>query len=446
MKQFIYPLLIFCITAGYAQQSVILDDYIKQGFESNLILKQKQFDLDKSLISLKDAKNLYLPTAEFDADYTLAKGGRRLQFPVGDLLNPVYQTLNQMTGTDKFPQINNVDEQLTPNNFHNTKIRIIHPLLNWEIKYNRDIKQEMITMQQAEVNLYKRQLVADIKTAYFNYLKATKAIEIYRNASKVVQENVRVNEKLVKNQMATSDVVLRAKAELAEIDFQLKQAENNQKVAQNYLNFLLNRSLETPVSIDSTISEKQISFQDEKSLEREEFAKLNSALRLNETQLRLSKSYKLPTINHVLDLGYQGFGYTFAPNQQLALYNISLKWVFFNGNRNQYKISQTLIDKKNLETQKELLDDQVKLQIQNARYALYNTQESLESATSALKNAEAYFKIVSRKYAEGQSPMIEYLDARNKLTTAQLRQNITEYDILIKAAEVEKVTAGYDIK
>ena len=445
MKHFFYVLLFGCLSAAHAQPTTVLDDYIRQGFENNLVLKQKQFDLDKSLLALKDARHLFLPTAEFDAAYTLATGGRKIALPVGDLINPAYQALNQLTGSGKFPVIENQTINFLPNNFHDTKVRLIHPLLNLEINYNRDIRKEQITLQQAEVNLYKRQFVADLKTAYFNYLKAEKAIAIYRSAVNVVQENVRVNEKLVKNEMATGEVVLRSRAELSEIDFQLKQAENTQKAAQNYVNFLLNRPLETPVQADTTLHLAGSTLP-EKTGQREEFAKINSALRLNGTQLKLSQSYRYPKITQVLDLGYQGTYYKFNADQRYALYNISLSWNLFSGFRNRFKVQQTQLDQQNLNAQKEQLDQQVALQVNNAKYALANTQESLESATDALKNAAAYFKIISRKYAEGQTPMIEFLDARNKLTAAQLRYSITQYDVLIKAAEVERVTAGYEIK
>jgi outer membrane protein len=440
-------LLLFVSSTVFSQPSAILDSYIKAGFENNLALKQQQFTLEKNILALQDAKNLYLPSVEFNASYTLAYGGRRLQFPVGDLLNPVYQTLNQMAGDNRFPQIENVNEQLAPNNFQETKIRVIHPLLNWEVKYSREIRREQITLQQAEVNLYKRQLVADVKTAYFNYLKAGKAIEIYKNAIKVLEENVRVNQKLVQNQVATQEVILRSKAELSETDFQLKQAENNRKMAQNYFNFLLNRPLETEIETDInlTLTAATNLPATENTSQREEFAKINTALLLTETQLKLGKSYRYPTINHVLDVGYQGFGYVFDSGQQYGLYNITLRWNIFGGFRNHIKVKQIGLDKSTLETQKNQLDEQVKLQVQNAKYAFFNMQESLESAKDALKNSTLYFKIISKKYNEGQSPLIEYLDARNKLTTAQLRQAITEYDLLIKATEVERVTAGYQL-
>jgi outer membrane protein len=428
----------------FAQNATVLDSYVKQGLADNLSVRQQQFNLQKSYTALQEARNLFLPTAELDAAYSLAAGGRKINFPVGDLLNPIYQTLNQLTQSDRFPTVANQDIQFLPNNFHDTKIRLIHPLLNMEITYNRDIRREMISMQQAEVNLYKRQLVADIKTAYFTFLKAEKAVSIYESARRVVQENVRVNEKMVQNQMATPDVVLRAKSEQAEVIFQLTQAKNSRKAAANYLNFLLNRSLETPIVADTTLNTNIITQTGGDSGKREEFEKINSALRLNALQMKLGRAYRIPKINHILDLGYQGFEYKFNADQRYIFYNIALQWNLFGGFRNQLRTRQIDMDKSLLETQKTQLDQQVKLQVENARYALDNARESLVPAQEALKNAEAYFRLLSRRYAEGQTPMIEFLDARNKLTAAQLRYTITQYDILIKAADWERVTAGYN--
>jgi hypothetical protein len=47
-------------------------------------------------------------------DYFMAGGGRTVDFPVGDLLNPVYTTLNQLTGGNNFPQVTNQSILLNP--------------------------------------------------------------------------------------------------------------------------------------------------------------------------------------------------------------------------------------------------------------------------------------------------------------------------------------------
>jgi len=95
--------LVFLVTPTLAQQ--VLDTYIKEGLADNLVLQEKNASLEQSLLALKDAKSFFLPSLDFGATYTLAGGGRTISFPVGDLLNPVYSTLNKLTASTNFPQI-----------------------------------------------------------------------------------------------------------------------------------------------------------------------------------------------------------------------------------------------------------------------------------------------------------------------------------------------------
>ncbi|HYC30390.1 MAG TPA: TolC family protein, partial [Chitinophagaceae bacterium] len=68
---------------------------------------------------------------------------------------------------------------------------------------------------------------------------------------------------------------------------------------------------------------------------------------------------------------------------------------------------------------------------------------------AAMKQQEAagnYFKLIDRGYKEGVNSFIEFLDARNQLTTAQLQVNITKYKVFSAVAEHERQTASYLLK
>ncbi len=91
---------------GFSQES-ILESYIHEGFANNLALKQKQLNYNRSLQVLNQAKALFFPDLGFSARFTVADGGRSIDFPIGDLLNPVYSTLNQLTHSQQFPQVEN---------------------------------------------------------------------------------------------------------------------------------------------------------------------------------------------------------------------------------------------------------------------------------------------------------------------------------------------------
>ena len=89
------------------QQNRQLDDYISLAFGQNQGLKQQKFDLERSMFALKEAKALYMPTVSMLGSYTKSAGGRTIDVPVGDLVNPIYTALNQLTSSSKYPQIAN---------------------------------------------------------------------------------------------------------------------------------------------------------------------------------------------------------------------------------------------------------------------------------------------------------------------------------------------------
>src|SRR5687768_5557856 len=93
-------LLALSLTNVSAQ--TMLDEYISTGLKDNLVLEQKNISLEKALLSLKIARGRFLPTVALQGNYTTGDGGRSISFPVGDMLNPVYATLNQLTGSDQF--------------------------------------------------------------------------------------------------------------------------------------------------------------------------------------------------------------------------------------------------------------------------------------------------------------------------------------------------------
>jgi outer membrane protein len=187
----------------------ILEQYIRLGLDSNLVLHQRNFDLERSRLDLKRARSLFYPQAGFSSQYTLANGGRSIDIPIGDLLNGAYSTLNQLTNSKKFPQVANQSVQFLPNNYHDTKMEVTLPILNTELQHNKEITSETIGARQADRDVYRRDLVRSIRQAYYQYLQTGKAVEIYNTALGLVKENRRVSGKFVENHMATREVPYR---------------------------------------------------------------------------------------------------------------------------------------------------------------------------------------------------------------------------------------------
>jgi outer membrane protein TolC len=243
--------LLLTTTSLFAQNA--LEGYIAEALKNNNGIKQQQFQFDRAFEALREARTLFLPSVTMLGSYTKAAGGRTIDLPIGDLFNPVYSTLNQLTQSNSFPKIDNAAVLLNPDNFYDFKLRTAMPLINAEVYYNNKIKQQAITLQQAGVNVYKRALVKDVKSAYYQYYQSTQAIDIYKNALKLIDKNIAVNESLLRNGVRNSTALTRAQAEKQKLKAQLSQAEANCKNAAAYFNFLLNKSLVAPITIDGPI-------------------------------------------------------------------------------------------------------------------------------------------------------------------------------------------------
>ena len=117
-------------------QKTALENYIDSALQNNIALQQKNISVEKAMYALKTAKSLYQPVIAMQGSYQSGEGGRSIDFPVGDLLNPVYSTLNKLTASNKFPQIENVTTNFFPRNFYDLRLNALMPLYNKDIQYN----------------------------------------------------------------------------------------------------------------------------------------------------------------------------------------------------------------------------------------------------------------------------------------------------------------------
>jgi outer membrane protein len=454
--------LIFCLlilrggalsVQAQAQHSDILADYIREGLGSNAALKTQQFDLEKSYIALEEAKTLFMPRVNFQMQYSLAAGGRNIQFPIGDLLNPAYTALNKLTNSNQFPSLENQSINFLPNNFHETKLHTVYPILNKEIFYNREIKKELITVEQAKINVYKRELVKNIKLAYIQYLQANHAVGIYKNALGLVRENLRVNEKLVKNDVATQANVLKAKAELAKVENSIMEAENATKNTAAYFNFLLNKPFDSKIDVDTVLMKplpnllpnslpNSIHSKASIQAQREEFAQIQGAEKAVSLQKKMNESYKSPKLGVALDLGFQGFGFKLW-EQTYGLLGLQLDVPLYTAKVEKLKVQQNDIELKKLQAQTEEVLQQIQLQIRVSRTNLETSREAFKMNDAELTATKEYYRLIERRFREGQALQIEVVDARTQMTTTELKRSLAQFAVLTREVELERAEAGY---
>jgi outer membrane protein len=323
----------------------ILKEYIRYAIENNLVLKQKQSGYEKSLEALREARGLFYPNISFNARFTVSEGGRVIDFPIGDLLNPVYSTLNSLTHSSGFPTVENQQVRFLRPTEQETKIRLAQPILNPDIYYNSKIKQEMSIFEEADVEQYKRELTAEIKKAYYNVSMTDGILQMLSETRKLLLENIRVNKKLVENDKLTIDNVYRSEAELSKFDQEMQNAEKNNRIATAYFNFLLNKQLTDSIILQQpltfpVLADLNVNYSQSAIENREELKKLQYYNNITDMKLKMDKSGKLPDLFIAVDYGFQGEKYEFNKNQDYVQASALLTWNLFSGFQNRAKINK----------------------------------------------------------------------------------------------------------
>ncbi|WP_426293833.1 TolC family protein [Dyadobacter endophyticus] len=423
-----------------------LDEYIRQGIASNQSIKQQGFILEKNIHALGEAKSMFLPSVTFSTAYMKAGGGRTIDFPTGDLLNGVYATLNQLTSTDAFPQLKNERILLNPDNFYDAKFRTSMPILNAELTYNKRIKSQQVDLQKTEVLLYKRELVKEIKTAYYNYLKAANAVRIYQTFLQLVLEGERVNKKLYGNDKINRTAVIRSENEVSKINASLTTAGKNEESARYYFNFLLNRPLTDSILVDEIVNlPAQDLLQNSDVNGREELVKLGISKEINQNLNGLAKSYIIPKVGTYIDLGSQAFDWKFNQNSRYYFLGVSLEWNVFSSGKNNYRIKQTMADKQAIITQTDYVQQQLLTELKVRQAAMQSAVAQYQAAQSQIKTSQTYYNDVAKLYKEGMAIYIELLDAQNQWVDAQLQANIALFDTWASYTAIERANASFNI-
>lgn len=423
-----------------------LQAYIQIAMKNNLTIQQKHLNVEQASLALSSAKGLFLPSVNFSGLVSHAGGGRYADLPLGDMLNPVYSTLNQMTSSNSFPSISNQSINFLPQKYYDVYFRTSMPLYNGQLKQNKLISESQVSIKQLELEAYKRDLVKEIKNAYYDYQSANAALIIYKQAIQLLEKNVQVNQSLYNNGKGLQANVLRSKAELEKIHALYKSVELNIVNARSYFNFLLNRSLNTYVDV---LSEQQLltvlNLPSDTSLTkvREEIKMLEVAGNIQSSIVKLNKANQMPTVAAFVDLGAQAVNFEVSKKAPYYMVGLTVSIPIYNGSRNAIQIKTSQISCEKNDLLQSQTEQALQLEQSMAENALDVANQTLISESSALKSAESYFNLIEKGYKEGIHSLIEYIDARSQLTEAQMRKNIAVFNVFKAQANLERQNASY---
>ncbi|MGB5103035.1 MAG: TolC family protein [Steroidobacteraceae bacterium] len=436
-----------------------LEQVLDDALAANLELGAGAASVQQRLAVLDQARARYLPVLDLAARYTAADGGRTIDFPVGDLLNPVYATLDEMLVASgqppRFPRIANEQIALLRSREQETKLVLQQPLYEPRLAPSLEASRQDLNRAQANLAALRARVTRDTRQAYYRWIAAQQALLVIAATRDLAQANLDANESLYRNGRITRDLVYRAEADVLEIEQQRIAAASAVRIAQSYVNLLRNAPLAAPLpqaEIDAATVERfrtglvrrlagrpldTVLLQELATRTRAELKGLDAAVATGVARQDLARAAFKPTLALGAEAGIQGEEYGFGDDQRYVLASVILRWNAFRGGADRAALREARAFTEELRATRDLARLQVRLDVQQSLETLEVAEASIETAGKRTAAAAGAFRIASRKRDLGQINQAEFIDARRAHTEALLNLNRVRAEFLARLAELE---------
>jgi len=446
-------------TATAATVEAGLREVLDDALAANLELRAGTATVEQRMAALDQARARYLPSIDFAGRYSVADGGRTIEFPVGDLLNPVYATLDQLLVASgqppQFPRVDNQSIPLLREHEQETKFALEQPLFEPRLGPSVAARREDLNRAQSGLVALRARVIRDVKHAYYQWLAGQQAVLVLEATLELAQAHLDANESLYRNGKVTRDLVLRAEADLLEVEQQRLAAASRVRVAQSYVNLLRNAPLATPVpgaEIDAATVERfrerlvrrlagrrpdTPQLQALAVDQRAELQGLDSAVAGSEALQDLARAAFKPRLLLGAEAGLQGDDYEWGEDSRYALASVVLRWNLFRGGADRAALREAKAVTAELVAARDLAAQRVRLEVEQAVEALEVAGASLDTAVKRVEAADGALRISSRKRDLGQINQAEFIDARRAMTDARLNLTRVRAEFLARIAELE---------
>lgn len=403
----ISSLTILCSFNLQAQESWNLERCINHAIEHNLSIKQKEAAREQSEIELSTAKWSRSPNLN---------GNIGQSFNFGRALQADNTYGNHNTNNSSFSLGTSIPlftGMQIPNNIALSKL---------------NLKAATEDLEKA-----KEDISIQVASFFLQVLFNHELTKVARNQTQLSQEQLEKKVAFFKSGKASEADVLEAKSRLAQDQLSVVQAENNYQLALLDLSQLL----ELPSPEDFHISIPDIdSFKTELSLPEEIYAQammnkpaIKAAqyrLQGAEKSIRIAQSAYYPQLSfgagigtnyyHLSGIENEAFHTQWRQNMNKYL-QFSLSIPLFNRFQTRNRVKSARIQHTALAWQLEESKKTLYKEIQQAYYNALAAESKYKSSLLASESAEASFRLMSEKYANGKASATEY----NEMRTAWMK-------------------------
>ena len=271
-----------------------------------------------------------------------------------------------------------------------------------------------------------------VTEAYGNVLLAQESVSIFEKNKTNLEKNLFETSKIYENGLGDEESVEQLQITLSNVDNQLKNAIRLKGITLQMLNLMMGIAIESPTKLEDNLddlAQEQIDFgllESVFSIENNVDYKL--ATNLNEQrfyELKLAKSGALPTLNAFINYGSSAYSddFNFLNSDQQwfdsSVWGFDLSIPLFSSLKRSASTQRAKIALEKAKTQLSEAEEQIRLQLANAKSNYVLAIDQYETSKKNLGLAERIEKKNQVKYSEGIASSFELRQAQMQLYDAQ---------------------------
>lgn len=413
-----------------------LDEAVRLTLERQPLLRQAQANTSVARARADESRAPLLPQVNLGANYQYGTHNSTLRSGVGGTVVPGSDgggtTTPSFAGASAFT------------------LQASASILLWDFGQTWNRWQSALSLaeaQQAQERAQALQAVLNTQTAYFAARAQKQLVAVARETLENQQHHLQQTQAFVQVGTQPPIALAQTKTAVANAQVQLISAENNYQTAKAQLNHAM--GVEGPT--DYELADQELApLQGEdasvdKLLEqalaaRPEFAALERQVRAQQLTITAVSGGFWPSVS-------ASTTFTDAGTRLNALTwdwsaRINLSWAVFQGGLTTAQVAEARASLVALESQRDLLRQQVRLDVEQASLTLEGAKAALAASEEALLNAREQLRLAEGRYQTGTGSIIELGDAQVAATSAGAQVAQARFNVATARAHLLEALGG----
>lgn len=423
MKHVILLLILLGFNNLFPQHKYTLEESIQFGLKNSKNLKISQSKLLGSEAKITETNSQLLPKLSFNAGYT-----RLSDVPPFEVSLPFVPT-----GPIKI-------EDVVLNNY-SFKVSLQQPIFTgFRLLSLRSASVKNREAFAADYNKDANEEAFNIINAYWNYFKARKLKDYIDENLKLEDAHLTDTKNFLVNDLVTKNDLLKLEVQYASLRLKQIEAENSLNTSRA----VFNKALGLPISdqteiadVDPQIDFSQLSYDSllaSAMQSRSELLALDFRVQAGNENVSAAASGWYPSIFLFSDYYYN------RPNQRILPTldrfkdswdaGVTLSWDIWNWGYNSSQVEQAQQNLNQLSTNKELLKENIEVEVYNNYLALNAARNKIDVAKTGQEQADENYRGIQEKYNVQYATSTDLIDAETSRLQSQtdLVNSLVDYE------------------